>query len=221
MAHNVYSRKLKCYSSNVIFYPGVSGEHNRKNGFKVIDWRLPKEYIIKEGLDPIKYDYALLKLERNVEGAEFLEIGGNYKERNEEIGIIGYRNTSCSLDTAMQSCLWKPNAHSVQSNGEVLRHQLSTFGGNSGSPILVKRGKKHAVIAIHKGAPDKKAAFNEARIITDDLMLNLIAWEKEMTDSRIKFCLMVNSDQETVQTEAAKWLKEKKIKLTVLASQLQ
>ena len=79
----------------------------------MIDWRLPKEYISTVGLDPIKYDYALLKLEGNVEGAEFLEIGGNYKEMKEEIGLIGYRSSSCSLDTAIQSCLWKSNAHSV------------------------------------------------------------------------------------------------------------
>ena len=80
-----------------------------------------------------------------------------------------------------------------------MRHTLSTLGGNSGSPILVKRRKKQIVIAIHKGAPGKTAVFNEARIITDDLLLNLVAWEKEMVDldSRIKFCLMTNSDQET------------------------
>ena len=224
MAHNVYSRKHKSFLSNLVFYPGVSGDHNQKNGLKVIDWRLPQEYISTEGIDPIKYDYALLKLEGNVAGAEFLELGANYQEVKEEIGVIGYRVASCSDDTAIQSCLWKPNAHSVQSNGEVMRHQLSTLGGNSGSPILVKRGDKgerHAVIAIHKGAPGEKAAFNEARIITDDLILNVLAWEKEMTDSRIRFSLMSSSGQETVRTEAAKWLQDKRLKLAVIASQLQ
>ena len=220
VAHNLYSRERKSFLTNLVFYPGVSGEHNQKNGLKVVDWRLPQEYISAEGLDPIKYDYALLKLEGHVEGAEFLELGVNYKEVEEQVGIIGYRSPSCSLDTAMQSCLWKSNCCNVESNGEVLRHQLSTLGGNSGSPILVKRGKKHAVIGIHKGAPPK-AAFNEARIVTDDLLLNVLAWEKEMADSRIRFSLMANNDRETLQTDAAKWFAEKKLKLAVLVSQLQ
>ena len=85
---------------------------------------------------------------------------------------------------------------------------------------MVIREKKHAVIAIHKGA-HPKADYNEARIITDDLLLNVIAWEKEMTDSRIRFSFMVNSDRDTLQTDAAKWLEEKKVKLAVLVSQLQ
>ena len=42
-----------------------------------------------------------------------------------------------------------------------------------------------------------------------------------MTDSRIRFSLMANSDRETLQTDAAKWLAEKKLKLAVLVSQLQ
>lgn len=100
----------------------MSGDHFQKNGFKVIDWRLPPEYISTVGQDPIKYDYALLKLEGNVEGKEFLEIGGNYKKIEEKVGLIGYRAASCSENTAMQSCLWKLNSHSIESNGYVLKH---------------------------------------------------------------------------------------------------
>lgn len=79
---------------------------------------------------------------------------------------------------------------------------------------MVKRGnegERYAVIAIHKGAP-LNAKFNEARIITDDLITKVLAWEKEMTNPRIKFCLMTNSDQETLETDTENWLKEKNIK---------
>ena len=220
VAHNLYSRRDRSFLSNLVFYPGVSGDHAPKDGRKVVDWRLPQEYISTEGQDPIKHDYALLKLEGRVEGGEFLELEANYKEAKEEVGIIGYRAQSCAPHTAMQSCLWKANAHSVEAQGEVLRHKLSTLGGNSGSPILVKRGNKHAVIAIHKGAPHM-AAYNEARILTDDLLLNVLAWEKEMADSKIRICLMANSGQESIQTETAKWLAEKKAKLAVIVSLLQ
>ena len=109
VAHNLYSRKSKSYLTNLVFYPGVSSEHNQKNGLKAIEWRLPQEYISSEGQDPIKYDYALLKLEGHVEGGEFLELGVSYKKVEEDIGIIGYRGPSCSINYAQQSCLWKSN----------------------------------------------------------------------------------------------------------------
>lgn len=162
----------------------------------------------------------MLKIEGNVDGREFLELGLSYKEVKEEIGIAGYRAKDCSLNKAHQSCLWKLKSGILAINKHVLKHQMSTFHGNSGSPILVKRGKKHTVIAIHKGA-SPNATFNEARIITDDLIFNVLAWEKEMTDSRIRFSLMVNSDQETLQTDTTKWLEDKKVKLAVIVGQLQ
>lgn len=161
----------------------------------------------------------MLKLEASIGKAELFELGTDYIEAKEEVSIIGYRAQSCDIDTAQQSCLWKSNAHSVDSDGITLRHHLSTLKGNSGSPILVKRENKHTVIAIHKGAPGENAAYNEARIITEDLMLNLIAWEKEMTDSKIKFRRILNSPQGTLEIDTAKWLEEKSIKLTVIASQ--
>lgn len=71
----------------------------------MIDWRLPKEYITTKGIDPIKYDYALLKIEGNVAEAKFLELGTNYKKVEEKVSIIGYRAASCSRNTAMQSSL--------------------------------------------------------------------------------------------------------------------
>lgn len=37
VAHNVYSRKKASYFSDLVFYPGVSGEHKQNGGFKVID----------------------------------------------------------------------------------------------------------------------------------------------------------------------------------------
>jgi V8-like Glu-specific endopeptidase len=84
--------------------------------------------------------------------------------------------------------LWK-KAH--QTELPTIKHQLSTDYGNSGSPLLVRRKGKFVVIGIHNGG---RAKTNEGRAITDDLLCNVLKWEKEML-SEIKFNLMTNSDE--------------------------
>lgn len=113
VAHNVYSRLEKREYAGLCFYPGVSWEHDPAEGYRVIDMRFPKEFISAEESEKTKYDYALLKLDGHVQGAQFIELGVNYVLRQEEyIGIIGYRYSNC-LDTAYQMCMWKPNTHSI------------------------------------------------------------------------------------------------------------
>jgi V8-like Glu-specific endopeptidase len=58
-----------------------------------------------------------------------------------------------------------------------MKHKLSSFPGNSGAPLLVKRGNKLVAIGIHKGEYYNINA-NVARIITNDLLLDLMKWEK-------------------------------------------
>jgi V8-like Glu-specific endopeptidase len=70
--------------------------------------------------------------------------------------------------------LRKSNAHKTQANE--LRHELTTLPGNSGSPIIVMRGEGFAAIAIHQFSPNN--IENVGRLITDDLLLNLLKWEK-------------------------------------------
>lgn len=59
----------------------------------------------------------------------------------------------------------------------MLNHKLSTFEGNSGSPILARREGKVIAIGIHTGA---SGDLNAARLITNDLAVDLLSWEREM-----------------------------------------
>jgi V8-like Glu-specific endopeptidase len=102
------------------------------------------------------------------------------------LGIIGYRGPSCDRKLALQSSLWKVHSHEV--DGIIIKHRFSTFEGNSGSPMLVERGGKLLAVALHKGTPNQ-ADYNCARIITKEMLMDLMIWEKEMS-SEIKFSLL-------------------------------
>lgn len=126
----------------------------------------------------LKYDYALLKLDGRVARQAYIRLGLNYIKQEEQVGLSGYPGAFCSDEAAMQSFLWKGKAHELDSFA--LNHKLSTFEGNSGSPLFVRREKSFLAIAIHKGSP-KGVMVNCGRLITQDLLANLLMWEKDMT----------------------------------------
>jgi hypothetical protein len=130
--------------------------------------------------------------------------------------VVGYRGASCSAESAIQTSLWKANAHKAV--GTALQHQLSTFEGNSGSPLLVRRGGRHMAIAIHKGAPTK-AQFNCGRLITRELMVTLLTWEKEMA-SEIRFSVMKNSVDSVADDQSQQWLASVNWEIKVLMDRL-
>ena len=108
----------------------------------------------------------------------YIQLGLEYIKQEEQVGLTGYPGAFCSDEAATQSFLWKAKAH--EPHGFTLNHKLTTFEGNSGSPLLVRREKSIVAIAIHKGSP-KGETINCGRLITQDLMANLLMWEKEMT----------------------------------------
>jgi V8-like Glu-specific endopeptidase len=147
VAHNAYSRSDKADSVNMVFYPGATDKLTPDNAYKVIDVRLPSQYRTCPGSESLRYDYALLKLDRRVVREQYIELGLDYVHCQEPLGIFGYRD--CGEKTADQKGFWKSNAH--QTDLPSIKHRLSTLAGNSGSPLLVKRNNKTLAIAIHKG----------------------------------------------------------------------
>jgi hypothetical protein len=61
-----------------VFYPGVSGRINKENGYKVVAIRFPDLYRTCSGKETLKYDYALLKLDRKVPRSKYIELGLGY-----------------------------------------------------------------------------------------------------------------------------------------------
>jgi V8-like Glu-specific endopeptidase len=59
----------------------------------------------------------------------------------------------------------------------MLTYKITTEKSNSGSPILIKRNGSMYVVAIHKGV-DQNRENNWGRMITTDVALNIVVWEK-------------------------------------------
>ena len=179
VAHNLYSRESKGYLKNLVFYPGVSGEHNQKNGLKIIDWRLPQEYISAEGLDPIKYDYALLKLKEPIEIKDSLYpvLVPDFTELEMVVTVCGYKEvTKEEYFQIMHSNALKYSQHGG-------RYDIDTYSGQSGGPVFFMEklnGKEVAcVVGVHKGY-DKIANLNLCALITGEVVGNLEKWMAEM-----------------------------------------
>jgi hypothetical protein len=133
----------------------------------------------------------------------------------EPIALFGYRD--CTTTSAIQKGLWKDSAHKTFL--PTIRHYISTLGGNSGSPLLVRRNGATVAVAIHKGGR-KAEEYNGARAITQDLLANLLVWEKEMA-SDIRFCLMTSSKDTASKAQPEEWLTSASLKIEVLLSDLK
>jgi V8-like Glu-specific endopeptidase len=210
VAHSIYSRKLGERYREFLFYPGVSGD--LPIAVRVKDIRYPKEFESCLSAEQLQYDYALLKLEGKVMRSSYIELGVGYVNQQEPLGLVGYPGVFCNADSAVQRSLWKASTHQVA--GDALQHKLSTLVGNSGSPLLVRRGDKFFAVAIHKGAP-ATAQVNCGRIITKELMGQVIAWEKEMA-SEIRFSIMGNSRTSVAEAQPQEWLASVKLQIKVL-----
>ena len=96
-------------------------------------------FTLDKGID---FDYAVMKLSEKVKRKEYLKIGLNYIDKNradEELHLYGYRAEDCNSNrTAVMKGMFKKGTHQV--NKISLSYSISTKYGNSGSPVLLKKG---------------------------------------------------------------------------------
>ena len=87
-AHSLYNGRGKFYHQKFKFYPGACGLLN--NHYEVEDYFVPEQFILNGG---VANDYALLKLEKCVRGADdFMPLNSNMEEltREGKLSIYGY-----------------------------------------------------------------------------------------------------------------------------------
>jgi V8-like Glu-specific endopeptidase len=95
VAHNIYSKDYGVQYKDFVFHPGVSGELSQANAFKVKGIRYPEEYQACRLEDSLRYDYALLKLDRKIIKEQYIELGLDYIQDQKKFGLYGYRD-SCN-----------------------------------------------------------------------------------------------------------------------------
>ena len=66
------------------------------------------------------------------------------------MGVIGY-GKDCDQDQGIQSYHWKDNSI-LEIDLPSIKHTVSTVGGNSGSPLFIKRDGNFLAVGIHKAA---------------------------------------------------------------------
>jgi V8-like Glu-specific endopeptidase len=104
----------------------------------VVDYRYHDNFKTAPDLEHKDFDYALLKLEKKVNRAEYLTLEIDYQLNNQDIlQLYGYNKSSfppLKNKDALQIGLAKKATRFVK-NGDRLYHNISTEPGNSGSPI--------------------------------------------------------------------------------------
>jgi hypothetical protein len=143
----------------------------------------------------LEYDYALLKLKKNIELPEyntFLEVSLPCeictKDKKEELsldifGFPYYKSNYKPLDKEAKRM--KLNQYGLTRKNRIvvfepknfkMGYQISTVVGQGGCPIVTE----DRIIGIHIGSGLEKKQYNIGRILTTDLIRNLKLWCKEL-----------------------------------------
>lgn len=99
------------------------------------------------------------------------------------MGIVGYRANSTNAHFSLQAAIWKAGTHLVTADS--FEFGISSYGGNSGAPILVRRAGKEIAISMHKGG-SSLGKVNKGIIFNESFITNILAWDQTMNSS-IKF----------------------------------
>jgi len=121
-----------------------------------------------------------VKLDRKIVRDQYISLGTEFSGKGCELGLFGYQTKKCKQARATQSGLWKNCGHAFFDS--FLRYKISSEKGNQGSPAMVKKDQQKIAVAIHQGSSKNSVNkdTNEARLITSEIVHNLIIWEREM-----------------------------------------
>ena len=112
--------------------------------------------------DGAKYDYALLKMEKNVERSQYFAL---FQDLNTlpKLTVCGYNDS----DTLM----WHSNKPAVRKNG-ALFYDIDTVSGQSGSPLFEEEEDIIKIVGVHKGY-SPRLKLNLATLITVEMVSDL------------------------------------------------
>lgn len=105
-----------------------------------------------------------------------------FQGTEEALGVFGYpgkmyetMNKTATLFSAKQYGLelsGRIKTHSEDKSLKRILYEITTFPGQSGSPVIIGTNDRSKVIAIHKGG-NNTMGVNYGRLITLDLLIDL------------------------------------------------
>lgn len=163
-AHCVYDRKTGSYLKNITLYPGANNGKNPYGSATVTTIYIPKEYKTCENNMTSRYDYAVVKLNKNI-GSKTGYFGLKSIDNSKpvySISVTGYPGDKMVNGQAM---MYRGTGKtlSIDKNG-VFTHNVDTMGGDSGAPMYISQNGKYYVIGIH--ASTNGSTKNYGRAIT-------------------------------------------------------
>jgi len=128
-----------------------------------------EEEIVALYEDGAKYDYALLKLEKNVERSQYFAL---FQDLNTlpKLTVCGYNDS----DTLMSHS----NKPAARKDG-ILFYDIDTASGQSGSPLFEEEEDSIKIVGVHKGY-SPRAKLNLATLITVEMVSDLYKLMLEM-----------------------------------------
>ena len=168
----------------------LHGDIREAKVIKVVDYRFPKEYEeicrkIEQSnsrdekyrlfMESVKYDFALLKLEKNVQLSSFPTLCPDSEDANV---------TVCGFPSDVEGGL-KQYSHSGRvkvdpKSGKGVYDDIDTRKGVSGSPVYYTADGECFVVGLHKGH-DPRERQNVCTLLTTEAVLTLQKWMGEMS----------------------------------------
>jgi V8-like Glu-specific endopeptidase len=116
-----------------------------------------------------KHDYALLKLEKNVERTQYFNLFQDL-DSLPKLTVCGYSDSDALMSHSNNPTL---------NNDGIISYDIDTAGGQSGSPLFEVDEDDIRLVGVHKGFCSRQK-LNIATVITAEMVADLNQWMLEM-----------------------------------------
>lgn len=141
--HSMYKQASREWPLAVSVRPASSKEQASPYGnYSVTDYYVLRKYLSAGENEPFD-DMAIIRLDRNVEGAGYLNVSTQVTTE-EELQIVGYPVDTPSKDGTMYTSFGRLSA--IEKYPNLLSYSIDAEGGQSGGPII---NRANQVVGIH------------------------------------------------------------------------
>ena len=182
--HNAFNQDSQSWAKSMVVSPGASDGNSRFGTSSVVKAMVPDSYF-KEG--EVEDDLAVLILEKDL--GKYTGWAGITPLEDDYLRELKFFVSGYPGDKKPYGQLWEMEGKVEQVNKKVLKYEIATYGGQSGSPLWkMSKDYTNVVVGIHVRGATKTSALNEATRISRERLDWIIS------------CLTANSSSLSVKT---------------------